>query len=104
TLVRPGERVFVLLTSGGLSLSQSVISLLHKDFERGEGLASVETMYDAARVVGQQIRQIAEIDREAIERDKYQFNVHLLLGGQIKGAPPDLYLIYPQGNPLRATE
>jgi putative proteasome-type protease len=104
TLVRPGERVFVLLTSGGLSLSQSVISLLQKDFDNGNGLASVETMYDAARVVGQQVRQVAEIDREAIERDKYLFNVHLLLGGQIKGAPPDLYLIYPQGNPLRATE
>src|SRR6516162_8403830 len=28
TLVQPGERVFVLLTSGSLSLSQSVMTLL----------------------------------------------------------------------------
>jgi putative proteasome-type protease len=27
-----------------------------------------------------------------------------LLGGQVRGEPPDLYLIYPQGNPLAATE
>lgn len=101
---RPGERVFVILTSGALSLTQSILSLLNKDFERGTGLAAAETMYDAARVVGQQVRLVGELDREAMERDKYQFNVHLLLGGQIKGQSPDLYLIYPQGNPLRATE
>ena len=28
----------------------------------------------------------------------------LLLGGQVRGEPPSLYLIYPQGNPLQATE
>ena len=37
-------------------------------------------------------------------RTSYKFNVHLLLAGQIRGQPHDLYLIYPQGNPLRATE
>ena len=30
--------------------------------------------------------------------------MHVILGGQIRGQPHDLYLIYPQGNPLRATE
>jgi putative proteasome-type protease len=44
------------------------------------------------------------VDRAALERDDYNFNIHLLLGGQIKNAPPSLYLIYPQGNPLCATE
>jgi putative proteasome-type protease len=28
----------------------------------------------------------------------------LLLGGQVKGEKPNLFLIYPQGNPLSATE
>jgi putative proteasome-type protease len=44
------------------------------------------------------------MDRDALERDEYKFNVHLLLGGQVKGQAPELYLIYPQGNPLAATE
>jgi len=104
TFTKPGERIFIALTSGGLSLSQSVIAVLGKEWDRGEGLASAETMYDAARLVGQHVRTIGDIDRPALERDKLQFNVHLLLGGQIKGSPPELYLIYPQGNPLRATE
>jgi putative proteasome-type protease len=102
--VRAGERVFVLLTSGSLSLTQSVISLLRRDFDQGEGLAAVPSLYDAARAVGEQVRRVSAVDRAALERDNYQFNVHLLVGGQIRGEPPQLYLIYPQGNPLSATE
>jgi len=55
-------------------------------------------------VIGEQIRQVSDLDRAALERDEYRFNVHFLLGGQIKGEPPALYLIYPQGNPLHATK
>src|SRR5947209_7715151 len=35
--------------------------------------------------------------------DQIAFNIHLILAGQVHGEDPDLYLIYPQGNPLRAT-
>ena len=104
TFVQPGERAFVVLTSGSLSLTQSIITLLRRDFELGRGLATAPSMYDAARVVGDQVRRVADMDREALQRDDYKFNVHLLLGGQVKGHPPELYLVYPQGNPLAATE
>jgi putative proteasome-type protease len=104
TFVQPGERVFVVLSSGSLSLTQSVITLLQREFDAGEGMATAPTMYDAARVVGNQVRHVARIDREALEEDAYKFNVHFILGGQVKGRPPELYLIYPQGNPLQATE
>ena len=104
----PGERVFVLLNTGSLSLSQSVITLLRLDFNNGRGLASAPTMYDAARVVGETIRRVSDLDRASLERDGLSFNVHMLLGGQIKEEsgelfPPELYLVYPQGNPIRAT-
>ncbi len=101
--VNEGERVLIILTAGSLSLSQSVITMLRRDFDQGRGLAASPTMYDAARAVGDQVRQVSELDREALEKDAYQFNIHLLLGGQIRGEAPGLYLIYPQGNPLRAT-
>ncbi len=104
TFIRPGERLFILLTSGSLSCSQSVIALLGRDFDQGLGLACAETFYDAARVVGDRIRHVAELDRQALEQDKFSFNVHVILAGQIRGQGHDLYLIYPQGNPLRATE
>jgi putative proteasome-type protease len=102
--VQPGERVFVILSSGSLSISQSVLTLLRSEFDAGEGLAKAKSLYNAARIVGDCVRRISDMDRVALERDQYSFNVHLLLGGQVKGEPPSLYLIYPQGNPLRATD
>jgi len=104
TFVREGERVFVLLASGSLSCTQSVITLLKREFDKGEGLAKALSMYDAARIIGNEIRRVGELDRPALERDDYKFNVHFLLGGQVIGEPPALFLIYPQGNPLQATE
>jgi putative proteasome-type protease len=104
TFVTEGERVFVLLASGSLSCTQSVITLLRREFDKGEGLAQATSLYDAARIIGNEVRRVGEIDRPALERDDYKFNVHFLLGGQVRGEAPALFLIYPQGNPLQATE
>ena len=104
SFVQPGERMFVILTSGSLSISQSVVTLLRTDFDSGRGLAQASSLYDAARIVGNCVRRISELDRASLERDSFSFNVHLLLGGQVRGQEPNLYLIYPQGNPIAATE
>ena len=102
--VQPDQRVFIILSSGSLSISQSVMTLLRSDFNAGEGLAQAASLYHAARIVGDCVRKLSDIDRAHLERDHFSFNVHLLLGGQVRGEPPSLYLIYPQGNPLQATE
>ncbi len=104
TFTREGERVFVLLTSGNLSISQSIITQLRREWNQGEGLASAPSLYDAARVIGDQVRRVSEQDRAALDLDGVAFNVHLLLGGQIRDQVHDLYLIYPQGNPISASE
>src|SRR5262249_16549842 len=94
TFVQPGERLFVIVTSGNLSLSQSILTLLRRDFEAGRGLAQAPSLYDAARVVGEQIRRVADLDRAALERDQFSYSVNILLGGQIKGEAPNLIRIY----------
>ena len=100
----PGDRSFTLMCSGSLSLSQSVLNLLDRDFKKGDGLASAATLYDAARAIGEQVRHVSALDRAALEKDGFRYNVHMILGGQIRGAPHGLYLVYPQGNPLSAAE
>lgn len=102
--VKEGERIFIILTSGSLSVTQSVVTLLRRDFEHGEGLATAPTFYDAVRHVGSRVRQVGDLDREALERDKIPFNINLLIGGQIAGESQNLYLVYPQGNPISVTE
>jgi putative proteasome-type protease len=102
--VQPGERVFILLSSGSLSCTQSIITLLRRDFDDGKGLAQAPSLYDAARVIGEEVRHVSDMDRAALERDEFKFNVNLILGGQVRGEPPGLFIIYPQGNPLQASE
>ena len=104
TFVTPGEQVFVVLASGSLSLTQSIITLLRRDYDAGKGLARAGSLYDAARGIGEQMRKVDAIDRAALERDEYKFNAHFLLGGQVRGEKPNVMLIYPQGNPIQATE
>src|SRR5687768_15570658 len=80
----PGDRAFVILTTGSLSVSQSLITLLRTDFSAGRGLAAAPTFYDAVREVGAKMRFVSNLDREFLERDGYSFNVHILIGGQIR--------------------
>src|SRR5262249_38889710 len=73
TFVQPGERVFVLLSSGSLSCTQSIITLLRRDWDQGKGLAQTPSLYDAARAIGEQVRRVADMDRAALERDDFKF-------------------------------
>jgi len=94
----------VLLSSGSLSCTQSIVTQLRRDFDRGEGLARATSLYNAARIIGEEVRRVSDLDRAALERDEFKFNVNLLLGGQVRGESPGLFIIYPQGNPLQASE
>ena len=51
---KPGERVLVLMSSGNLSISQSVMNLLRErlDVTHGPSLYSVRNLYEAACQIG----------------------------------------------------
>jgi putative proteasome-type protease len=104
-----GRRVICLLTSGNLSLSQTVVSLIEEDLLRArseEGhpnLLDRPSMFETARYVGSKIREVSKMDREALEADGFSFNVHFLVGGQIFGQRHETHLVYPQGNTLHGT-
>ena len=79
---------FLLLSSGSLSCTQSIITLIQRDFDQGKGLAQAPSLYDAARIIGEQVRRVSDMDRDALERDDFKFNVNLVLGGQVRGESP----------------
>jgi putative proteasome-type protease len=101
----PQERVLVLCTSGNLSITQSVLHLLQQDLKINdiENLHNLPSLYEIARYIGNKIRIIQERDRPSLEQDGIDFHCSILLGGQLPGEPPELYLIYTQGNFIRAT-
>lgn len=101
-----GDRILIICTSGNLSVTQGVITSLKRDIQNQEeiNLHSLHSMYDIAHYIGNKSRQIQDRDRPWLERDKIEFQCNFLLGGQIKGEDPQLYLIYPQGNYIQATK
>src|SRR4029453_1022929 len=106
--VREGERLVCLMTSGNLSLAQSVVALVEEDLqlsanEPGRGhLLNQSTMFETARYVGTKVRQADQMDRAALEADGFSFNVNLIVGGQMAGQRPEIHYVYPQGNSLKA--
>jgi putative proteasome-type protease len=101
---RPGERVIFLCTAGSLSTAQSLINVLRQDIKSDApvNLHNLPTLYDVARYIGDNIRSLQERDRPWLERDNIDFNCSFLLGGQIQGEESGLYMIYSQGNFIRA--
>lgn len=104
---KPGDRVICLLSAGNLAVTQAVVSLLGERINKDEGRApclhSVETMFQAARLVGQAIRDVRAIDGDALAKNSENFSVTFLLGGQIKGEKPRLFQIYSAGNFIEAS-
>lgn len=102
---RPDDRVLVLMTSGNLAISQSVISILNEHIASDEhtSLMNVSSMFHAARIVGDAIREIHDRDAAALKETGVEFSVNVILGGQIKGESPRLFNIYAAGNFIEAT-
>lgn len=101
----PGERSLVLLNSGNLATTQSVVSLLRKRLAHdGPHLLNVESLYDAATLVGATIREVLARDTPPQGLSQgVDYGCSFLLGGQIRGEVPRLFNIYPQGNFIEAT-
>lgn len=104
----PGERVITMMTAGNLATTQAVISLLDERSkspeEREPSLLRAPSMFQVARIVGETIR--SEIQAKQVEGQKAEstFNATVILGGQIRGSDPRLFLIYPEGNFIEAAE
>src|SRR5256885_12458033 len=64
---------------------------------------NVRSMFDAARVLGAAVRHVYERDGVALSRSGVDFNISLVLGGQIQGETMRLFQVYSAGNFIEAT-
>jgi putative proteasome-type protease len=104
----PGDRIMALASSGNLSLSQSVRATLTEGVENPETgeletLMNAPTMFQAAQRIGRTIRNIQSAEGKALEEADIEHHVAFLFGGQIKGAPMRLYMVYSAGNFIECT-
>ncbi len=103
----PGERSIVLMTAGNLATTQAVVSLIDERIRaRSASRPSVfelPTMFQVARDIGAMLKDIIR-DSTPAGQNAETFTSTLILGGQIKGSEPRLFLIYPEGNFIEASD
>lgn len=101
----PGERVLAVCTAGSLSVTQTALARVREgivlpDSEAPETLETAPTLFRAAQILGHALATVrATINTPPTPTaDGLNVNASILLGGQIAGGAPGLYLIYGQGN------
>ena len=100
-----GRRFLVLLSSGNLATTQGVISHIKRDIEQtpADSLYTRRSLRDAADYIG----EISRSEQRRHKQESDEKNVHeatFLLGGQIGIEEPVVFMIYPEGNSIRATD
>ena len=77
----PGDRMMVMMTAGNLSISQSVRQLIadHASVD-GRSIWNAPNMYEAARLVGEAVRQVHERDAKSLGEFGIQYNVSIIFG------------------------
>lgn len=104
--VKEGEAMLVLLSSGNLATSQSVIGRLQKDIktpDSRQNLFTAADMSEACDYVGEISRGVQKQYANEDQQNSFNVGATFILGGQIGKERPMMALIYPQGNYLLAT-
>ncbi len=104
-LETPGQGVIVMLNSGNLATTQQVVSRIKQHaLDAEKPLTAHASMFTVAELVGRELRKtIHTTMNEAPEQSDVDFTATFLVGGQVKGEAPRLFMVYPQGNFIEST-
>ena len=96
----PGEYVVVTLSAGNLSLTQNALNLLEQRGRNGgpASLANATSMFDVARLIGDALREIRQRDEAYLRDSGVDPTGSFIVGGQVRGEAPRLFLVYSEGN------
>lgn len=93
---RPGHSMF-LMTSGLRAIRDKAVTYFEEAMAHED--ESFDKLYKIVNAFAEQIRRVADEDRDAIVRSGLSFDVAALVGGQLeRDEEHKLYLLYPQGN------
>ena len=100
-----GDRSVIIVTSGNLGTSQAVYKSIEKDLKSDSGIMNLNTCENfdqIASFIGS--LNIEHSAPKGINTDTVLLGSTFVIGGQIKGQPMELYLVYPQGNYIRPAD
>ncbi len=100
-----GERAFVVLTAGNLATTQSVIAQIKRDIKQGNepNFNLVQDMTEAAEYLGQLSSAQQQKHVQASAGSSFDASATFILGGQMAGGNHRVFMVYPEGNFIKAT-
>ncbi|MEZ5755134.1 MAG: proteasome-type protease [Paracoccaceae bacterium] len=104
----PGERVIAIMTAGSLSVTQTTIARLREaiedpDSDETQSIMKAPTMLKVAEIVGNMLARVREDIDEKLSAMQ-GVTASMIVAGQRRGGAMRLFLIYPEGNFIEATE
>ena len=95
----PGERQFVMLSAGNLATTQGVVMQINRDIRENEAtnLHNVKYLSDAADYVGR-VSLMMQNRHQNTMNSSFNPEASFIIGGQIGIDPPEIFMVYPQGN------
>lgn len=106
----PGERIIAILTAGSLSVTQTTIARLQEnivdnpDATEANSIMKAPTMLQVAEIVGRTLAAVSGEIAEKLSTMKQSATASMIVAGQRKGGGMRMFLIYPEGNFIEATE
>ena len=100
-----GDRSIIIVTSGNLGTSQAVYKSIENDLKDTSGSMNLNTCQNfdqVASYIG--TLNTKHSSPKGINTDTVLLGSTFIVGGQIKGQPLELYLIYPQGNYIKPAD
>ena len=105
----PGERIIVIMTAGSLSVTQTTLARLRDAMNDPEAtpetsIMKAPTMLKVASMIGDALASVREEIDEKLATMRQGATASMIVGGQRRGGEMRLFLIYPEGNFIEATE
>ncbi|MET0282315.1 MAG: peptidase [Steroidobacteraceae bacterium] len=101
----PGQCAAVIMGSGNLSVTQSVIGRLQEQLASEQhSLLRQKSMADVAFEVCEAVREVYRRDAESLRIHGLDFNPEFIVGGAVRGEPTRLFHVYAAGNFIESTD
>lgn len=110
------DRLFVVLAAGSLATTREVLDRIRRDLDQainprpspyqqapGPTLLNVNYLFEAATYLGQLNLTVQNEHGPALRQSGNSPEATFILGGQIAGEAPGLFMVYSQGNAIAAT-
>ena len=105
----PGERVISIVTAGSLSVTQTTLARLREaiddpDATEASSIMKAPTTLKVASIIGDMLSKVRQEIGEKMATMNQGASASMLVAAQRRGGAMRLFLIYPEGNFIEATE